>query len=100
MNHPVKRSLAPWTTKSECYWMFLTLRELPKGVYDALESPCLGAGDFKGGLGIIIVVRYKETPVGKYGPFVILSLWICLVLPLAVECLFPKVPELMRVRSI
>ncbi|KAF1954650.1 hypothetical protein CC80DRAFT_123536 [Byssothecium circinans] len=65
-SHPVSRSPAPWSTKSECYWMFLTLRELPQGVYSTLEEPCLGQGDFKGGLGIIIVVRYKDTPVGPY----------------------------------
>jgi len=42
----------------------LNLKTLPKGVYDPLEEPCLEHGEFKGGLGVIIIVRYKNTPVG------------------------------------
>lgn len=64
--HPVERSLAPWTTKTECYWMFIHLGSLPRGVYDGLEESCLEYGEFKGGLGFIMVVRYKDTPVGKF----------------------------------
>ena len=71
MTHPVPRSLAPWTTKSECYWLFVTLKSLPPGLYDPLEAgsdQCVGdkAGAFKGGLGCIMIVRYSETPVGMY----------------------------------
>lgn len=63
VTHPVTVASAPWTTKAECYWMFLTLGSLPKGLYDPLEEPWSEHGEFKGGLGIIMVVRYKETPV-------------------------------------
>ncbi|PSN71640.1 hypothetical protein BS50DRAFT_232553 [Corynespora cassiicola Philippines] len=64
--HPVVHAPAPWTTKSETYWLFLTLKSLPKGIYDALELDLEKGGDFKGGLGIIIIVRYSDTPVGTY----------------------------------
>ncbi|KAF2638171.1 hypothetical protein P280DRAFT_455978 [Massarina eburnea CBS 473.64] len=70
--HPVQRSLAPWATKSECYWMIVNLRSLPEGVYDSLEEPCLEHADFKGGLGLIIIVRYKETPVGPYDEIILI----------------------------
>lgn len=70
-NHPVLRSHAPWTTKSECYSLFLSLKSLPEGIYDPLEAGdggCLGEekGEFQGGLGAIMIVRYSETPVGKW----------------------------------
>ena len=55
---------APWTLQCESYWLLLNLKTLPKGVYDPLEEPCLEHGEFKGGLGVIIIVRYKNTPVG------------------------------------
>jgi hypothetical protein len=69
LQHPVPHFLAPWNLKSECYWLFLTLKSLPVGLYDPLEASsdaCAGkdAGEFKGGLGIIMIVRYKDTPVG------------------------------------
>ncbi|KAF2017618.1 hypothetical protein BU24DRAFT_345038 [Aaosphaeria arxii CBS 175.79] len=79
---PVTRSLAPWSTKAECYWLFLTLSRLPEGVYDALESGderCVGAkknedqvGKFVGGLGVIMIVRYRDTPVGPYDELMII----------------------------
>ncbi|CAO2657943.1 Nn.00g072030.m01.CDS01 [Neocucurbitaria sp. VM-36] len=66
--HPVPRSKAPWTVKAETYFLFLSLRELPKGVYDPLEEAWgdEGLGEFKGGLGTIMIVRYSHTPVGPY----------------------------------
>lgn len=64
--HPVQYAPAPWTLKCESYWLLLNLKTLPKGVYDPLEEPCLEHGEFAGGLGCIIVVRYKDTPVGMY----------------------------------
>jgi hypothetical protein len=69
-HHPVLRALAPWTTKAECYWLFLTLKTLPEGLYDPLEAgseACTGkeTGGFLGGLGCVMVVRYRDTPVGK-----------------------------------
>lgn len=49
------------------------MRKLPEGVYAPLEAsspefadPQL-AGEFKGGLGMIMVVRYEDTPAGKCG---------------------------------
>lgn len=68
--HPVPVAPAPWTTKAECYWLFLTLKSLPKGIYDPLEESsedCAEgkAGEFKGGLGCIMLVRYSDTPVGE-----------------------------------
>ena len=68
---PVPIKPAPWTTKCASYWLLLTLRKLPEGVYDPLEAsspefadPQL-AGEFKGGLGMIMVVRYEDTPTGE-----------------------------------
>jgi hypothetical protein len=64
--HPVPRSKAPWTLKAESYMLFLNLKELPKGVYDSFEEtwadPALG--EFKGGLGAVVIIRYTDTPVG------------------------------------
>jgi hypothetical protein len=45
--------------------------KLPEGIYDPLESSSPDfadpkvTGEFKGGLGIIMVVRYKDTPTGE-----------------------------------
>ena len=68
---PVPIKPAPWTTKCASYWLLLSLRELPEGVYDPLEAsssefadPQL-AGEFKGGLGMIMIVRYEDTPTGE-----------------------------------
>ncbi|KAF2786235.1 hypothetical protein K505DRAFT_260305 [Melanomma pulvis-pyrius CBS 109.77] len=80
--HPVPRAPAPWTTTSECYWLFVTMKELPTGVYDALEETRFGGGklaeerekvgEFKGGLGIVMVVRYSDTPVGPYDELILI----------------------------
>jgi hypothetical protein len=69
--HSVPRALAPWNTKSECYWLFLTLKKLPQGLYDPLEASSerwvgKDTGEFKGGLGCIMIVRYRDTPVGTF----------------------------------
>ncbi|KAF1851575.1 uncharacterized protein K460DRAFT_362327 [Cucurbitaria berberidis CBS 394.84] len=70
--HPVPRSKAPWTLKAESYFLFLSLRELPQGVYDSLEAAWgkeegeKGVGAFRGGLGAVVIVRYSWTPVGPY----------------------------------
>jgi hypothetical protein len=75
-SHPVQHAPSPWTTKSECYWLFLYLKDLPAGLYDPLEGQRFGdgnlseekekVGEFKGGLGLIMIVRYADTPVGKF----------------------------------
>jgi hypothetical protein len=63
---------APWTTESECWLLTVFLgSKLPEGVYDPLEASSSAfanskeAGKFEGGLGMIMIVRYKETPVGR-----------------------------------
>ena len=55
--------------------LFLTLKALPEGIYDQLEERRWGGGnfseekekvgEFKGGVGTVMVVRYADTPVGK-----------------------------------
>ncbi|ORY14191.1 hypothetical protein BCR34DRAFT_599389 [Clohesyomyces aquaticus] len=73
VKHPVPYAPAPWKTKSECYWLFVTLRKLPAGVYDALEAGLeKDTGEFKGGLGVIMVVRYANTPVGTYDELILI----------------------------
>lgn len=66
--HPVPRSPAPWTLSAESYILFLKLSELPKGIYDPLEEAWADEklGEFKGGLGAIMIIRYTGTPVGMY----------------------------------
>jgi hypothetical protein len=66
--HPVDRSLAPWSTKAESYLLFTHLAKLPaEGVYHESEAAWAGDefGAFKGGLGGVMIVRYSDTPVGK-----------------------------------
>lgn len=67
-SHPVQRSKAPWDLKAESYMMFMMLKELPRGAYDELEEAWGGKefGEFRGGLGAVMVVRYTDTPVGPY----------------------------------
>lgn len=55
--------------------MILWLRgPLPSDAYDPLEAshPAWTGKDFKGGLGMIQVVRYSSTPVGPYEELVII----------------------------
>ncbi|KAF2033173.1 hypothetical protein EK21DRAFT_35011, partial [Setomelanomma holmii] len=65
--HPVPRAKAPWKLKAEMYTMFLRLKELPSGVYDELEKSwgTKEMGEFEGGLGAVLVVRYSGTSVGS-----------------------------------
>jgi hypothetical protein len=73
--HPVLRSKAPWTLKAESYMLFLKLRDLPDGLYDRLEGDWEdeALGEFKGGLGAVVIVRYTDTPVGRSFCFFSLS---------------------------
>ncbi|KAH7138483.1 hypothetical protein B0J11DRAFT_421942 [Dendryphion nanum] len=74
--HPVPLAPAPWTAKAESYWLFLTLGgKLPEGVYDRVDVrggveevgyEGKERGEFKGGLGVVMIVRYTDTPVGPY----------------------------------
>jgi len=70
---PVQIKPAPWNTKAETYWLALNLGandEIPQGVYAPLEasSPATSdpehAGKHRGGLGLIMIVRYSDTPCG------------------------------------
>ncbi|KAG9383011.1 hypothetical protein A1F94_006932 [Pyrenophora tritici-repentis] len=71
--HPVRRAKAPWNLMAECYTLLLKLKDLPKGVYDPLEAAWAdkGMGEFVGGLGAVIIVRYSDTPVGPYDELMI-----------------------------
>lgn len=66
--HPFHFVPSPWTLKAESYLLFLKLNNLPPGLYDPLESAWEddGLGEFTGGLGAIMIVRYTDTPVGPY----------------------------------
>ena len=64
---------APWDTKAETYWLVLYLKsgvDKEDGVYAPLElsSPTTSdpqsAGKHCGGLGLIVIVRYLDTPCG------------------------------------
>jgi hypothetical protein len=60
--HPVARAPAPWKLTAEVYILFHTLTQLPKGVHAELEGEAGGwdgneKGEFKGGLGSVMVVR-------------------------------------------
>ena len=64
---------APWTCKCEAYWMmFNGSKTLPDNVFAPLEAQSTSfshsqeAGKFRGGLGMIQIVRYSNTPVGQY----------------------------------
>ncbi|KAI9677714.1 MAG: hypothetical protein M1829_002486 [Trizodia sp. TS-e1964] len=70
---------APWTCKCETYWLpFWSSSTLPADAYAPLEassaafsSPAL-AGSFHGGLGMMQIVRYSDTPVGPYDELLLL----------------------------
>ena len=62
---------APWTCKCTAYWLLSTSPSiLPADAYAPLEassaalSDPIQAGAFKGGLAMVQVVRYSDTPVG------------------------------------
>ncbi|KAK4541140.1 hypothetical protein LTR36_008214 [Oleoguttula mirabilis] len=65
----------PWSTRNEAYWLLLTLRNpLPAGIYDPLEAshPACTTSGFKGGLGMVQIVRYTDTPCGSYDELLII----------------------------
>jgi len=75
--HP-KRVPAPWESTGEAYIIPISspsVREgLPKGAYPPLKADSLYAfeessGKYRGGLngvGMVYIVRYKESPAGMY----------------------------------
>lgn len=70
--------------------MFFTLSKLPEGVYDQLEMQNVKEGNegkFTGGLGSIMVVRYKDTPVGESNIISYLIMYAACKLPV----LFPEI---------
>ncbi|KAI9714577.1 MAG: hypothetical protein M1812_006382 [Candelaria pacifica] len=69
----------PWTCKCEAYWLtFYARGPLPEHQYAPLEASSSSwidpqkCGQFKGGLGMIQIVRYSETPVGSYDELLII----------------------------
>lgn len=74
-NEVLQNIPAPWTCKCETYWLFLWLpHALPPGIYDPLDAPTSNttSDEFKGGLGMIQVVRYLDTPAGPYDELLII----------------------------
>merc|ERR1711862_127612 len=69
-------SPAPWTLKCEAYGLPFKLKpgQLPPGLYHPLDTPPEGPGndDFQGGVGMIQIVRYHDTPVGPYDELLII----------------------------
>ncbi|EMC92857.1 hypothetical protein BAUCODRAFT_264299 [Baudoinia panamericana UAMH 10762] len=66
---------APWKCRAESYWMILQLQNpLPVDIYDQLEAehPACTTAGFKGGYGMVMVVRYSDTPVGSYDELAII----------------------------
>jgi hypothetical protein len=97
--HPVLRSEAPWTLKAESYLLFLKLNKVPEGLYDQLEKSWgdEGLGTFEGGLGAVMIVRYTDTPVGRFFCCVCrVSLFLCLV----GTCVFPVILTLPLVTKV
>ncbi|KAF1835283.1 hypothetical protein BDW02DRAFT_568160 [Decorospora gaudefroyi] len=72
--HPVTRAKAPWKLSAESYLLFFTLKNLPEGVYDPLQAQWAdeALGEFKGGLGSVMIVRYLDTPVGPYDELLVM----------------------------
>jgi hypothetical protein len=67
----------PWETKCDIYWLLSYNRgPLPANAYSPLEasSPTFAdatkAGAFKGGLGLVMIIRYSDTPVGSYNEMI------------------------------
>ncbi|KAI9806517.1 MAG: hypothetical protein M1833_003704 [Piccolia ochrophora] len=63
----------PWSCKCSSFWLFVSFSDpLPASVYAPLEasSPSTSSptetGRFRGGLGVVQVLRYSDTPVGSY----------------------------------
>jgi hypothetical protein len=70
----VRVAPAPWDTTAETYWLALYLKagaDGDSGVYAPLEfsSPSTTdpqkSGNYHGGLGLIVIVRYRDTPCGS-----------------------------------
>jgi hypothetical protein len=71
---PVRVHPGPWNAKAEAYWLAINVKagvDTDEGVYAPLEasspstSDPANAGKHHGGLGLIMIVRYSDTPCGK-----------------------------------
>ena len=82
----IKVQPAPWATKAETYWLALYLRsgvDSEAGVYAPLEASAptirdpVQAGKHVGGLGLIMIVRYTDTPVGMLlvPQYIVILIW-------------------------
>jgi len=77
-NVPFTVAPPPWVTRCDIYWLLFRTRagSLPADAYSPLEaasppfSDASQAGAFKGGLGLVIIIRYSETPVGSYNEMI------------------------------
>jgi hypothetical protein len=72
---PVQIRPPPWNAKADVYWLALYLKagvDTDTGVYAPLEasSPLITdpdlAGKHRGGLSLIMIVRYFEAPCGQF----------------------------------
>lgn len=70
---------APWRCEAESYWiLFKADKNLPDFAYAPLESASTSfanpedVGAFKGGLGMIQLLRYSSTPAGPYDEMIII----------------------------
>lgn len=61
---------APWTLKADVYSLLMWLKgPLVEDAYSPLEAAALAdsaASAYKGGLAGVQIIRYHDTPVGKY----------------------------------
>ncbi|KAI9805903.1 MAG: hypothetical protein M1825_000517 [Sarcosagium campestre] len=81
-NPPVvpEYSPPPWTCKCSSYWLpfYSTSPSLPENAYSPLEAAYPGfsaeneAGAFRGGLGMVQLVRYSDTPAGAYDELLVI----------------------------
>jgi hypothetical protein len=72
---PIERVPAPWTLRGDIYGAtFVPLTGLPTKAYPPLERQYVSEayGKFIGGIGMIQVIRYTESPVGPYDELLII----------------------------
>ena len=70
---------APWTLRGDAWWFILSVfgqstDKIDASYHDPLEASAAKIaqepGNFKGGIGLAVVVRYTDTPVGPCEHFV------------------------------
>ncbi|KAK3638075.1 hypothetical protein LTR56_013285 [Elasticomyces elasticus] len=73
--HPIPEAPAPWSCNCETYWLVLQLQNpLPADIYDPLEAShsAVSTEGFRGGFGMVMIVRYSHTPVGSYDELLVI----------------------------